>query len=650
MFSGRLMFKPSENATTSLGHPEIGERPFLDAPRLPNLEEGFVAQLVAAQVTAAPHSLAVSASGSTITYQELDARSNQLARHLRFLGVGPDVVVGLCLPRSIAMVVGALAILKAGGAYLPLDANYPAAHLAFQLDDARVPVLITGECMVPGLPAGTWRLITLDLQGRQTDSSFNVDGSETPRIEVHGKNLAYVIYTSGSTGRPKGVELTHSGLNNLVHWHRQTFALTPRDRAVQQASPGFDAAVWEIWPYLTSGASLHVPNDNTRTDPERFRDWFVENAITIAFAPTPMAERLIQLEWPTNTSLRVLLTGADTLRHHPRPGLPFSLVNNYGPTECTVVTTSGLVTADGTPDRLPSIGRPIFNMQVYILDKDLRQLPPGSPGELYIGGMGLARGYRNRPDLSAESFIPNPFNDQPNSRLYRTGDLACYLPDGQIAFLGRTDDQIKIRGYRIEPDEIVAVLDRHPKIQASFVAARADISGEKQLVAYVVPNQPQALTARVLREFLRMHLPEYMIPAIFCPLETLPLTPSGKVDRKALPAPTHPHILNDDEYMAPRTQVEERIASMLASLLRLPRVGVNDNFFLLGGNSLLGAQVIARVRDSFGVDLSLLSLFDRPTVAELALEVEQLLIAKLEAMSEEEALRLTAPPSTESCA
>jgi amino acid adenylation domain-containing protein len=647
------MSNSSDNSMTSVDQPDLTEtadQQFAtgDATRQPYPEEGSVAELVAAQAGAAPNSLAVSAGGETVTYRELDMRSNQLARDLRLLGVGTDVVVGLCLRRSIAMVVGALAILKAGGAYLPLDPTFPIARLRFQLEDARVPVLITGDCMTGRLPTGTWRLITLDPQGRQTDSHFDADGSEAPTIEMRGADLAYVIYTSGSTGQPKGVELTHSGLKNLVIWHRQNFAVTPRDRAVQAASPGFDAAVWEIWPYLTAGASLHVPDDDTRTDPERFRDWLVENAITIAFTPTPVAEQLIQLEWPSDTPLRVLLTGADTLRHHPRPGLPLLLVNKYGATECTVVTTSGLVPADLTPDGLPSIGRPITNIQFYIVDKDFRQLPPGIPGELYIGGIGLARGYRNRPNLNTERFIPNPFSDQLGSRLYRTGDLACYLPDGQIAFLGRNDDQIKIRGNRIEPDEVIAVLDRYPKIQASFVVAREDTPGEKQLVAYVVPADGQELTARVLREFLLLHLPKYMVPAIFCRLETLPLTPSGKVDRKALPAPTQAHVLSDDGYIAPRTPIEERITAMLASLLHLPRVGVNDNFFLLGGNSLLGAQVIARVRDTFVVELSLLTLFNHPTVAELAAETEKLLIAKLEAMSEDEALRLAALPFQES--
>jgi amino acid adenylation domain-containing protein len=603
----------------------------------------WVPQLVSAQASAAPNALALAAGTEALTYRELNTRANQLARYLRTLGADSNVVVGLCLARSVAMVVGALGILKAGGAYLPLDPAYPAARLAFQLRDAQVPVVVTGQCMTGRLPAGTWRVVALDEQGRQTSSQSNSDGSESPAIDVLGQDLAYVIYTSGSTGQPKGVEITHASLQNLVAWHQQAFAVTRSDRATQQASPGFDAAVWELWPYLTAGACVHIPDDDTRSNPERFRDWLVGHAITIAFVPTPMAERLMDLDWPSNTALRVLLTGADTLRHYPSATLPFAVVNNYGPTECTVVTTSGTVPPNGRPDRLPSIGRPITNMQIYILDDNLRQLPIGMPGELYIGGVGLARGYRYRPDLTIERFVPNPFSKQPGSRLYRTGDMACCLPDGQIAFLGRSDDQVKIRGYRIEPEEIVTVLDRHPMVQASVVVAREDVPGDKHLVAYVMPKDKAQLRDKILREFLLLNLPEYMVPAAFCRLDTLPLTPSGKIDRKALPPPTQEHLLRDEQYIAPRTPVEERMAGMVATLLRVEKVGLNDNFFLLGGTSLLGAQVIARVRDTYGVELSLLSLFDNPTVAGLSAEIERLLVAKVDAMSEDEAERLAAP-------
>jgi amino acid adenylation domain-containing protein len=602
----------------------------------------YIAELVFAQAASMPEAIAVADKDHELTYRELDARGKELAQRLRILGVGPNVVVGLCLPRSVAMVVGALGILKAGGAYLPLDPVYPAARIAFQLNDAEVSVVVMGQCMAGEVPAGNWRVITLDTEGRQTNSESNAEGSESPAISALGEDLAYVIYTSGSTGQPKGVEITHASLENLVSWHHHAFAVVPSDRATQQASPGFDAAVWELWPYLTAGASLHIPGDDIRSNPECFRDWLVAHAITIAFAPTPMAERLMLLDWPSNTALRVLLTGADTLRHYPPASLPFAVVNNYGPTECTVVTTSGTVQPEERPDRLPTIGRPISNVQVYILDENLRQLPVGTPGELYIGGVGLSLGYRSRPELTAERFVPNPFSAQSGSRLYRTGDMAYFLPDGQIAFIGRSDDQAKIRGYRIETNEIASVLDRHPMIQASVVVAREDTPGEKRLVAYVMPKEDGQLTDKGLREFLLATLPEYMIPAAFYRLDSVPLSASGKVDRNALPPPTQAQQLSDEDYVAPRTQVETRIASILATLLRLEKVGVNENFFLLGGNSLLGAQVIARVRDTFGVDLTLLSLFDHPTVSGLSAEIERLLVVKLAAMSEDEAERLAA--------
>jgi amino acid adenylation domain-containing protein len=599
-----------------------------------------ISESVSAQAASIPRAIAVADKEHELTYQEVDARAEDLARHLRTMGVGPNSLVALCLPRSVAMVVGALGILKAGGAYLPLDPAYPASRISFQLSDAQVSVVVTEQWVADRLPTGSWRVIALDCEGRQIGPQSSADESEFPEIELHGEDLAYVIYTSGSTGQPKGVEITHASLQNLVGWHHQAFAVTPRDRAAQVASPGFDAAVWELWPYLSAGASIHVPDDNTRSNPECLRDWLVEHGITIAFAPTPVAEQLMCSKWPPHTALRVLLTGADTLRHYPPASLPFVVVNNYGPTECTVVSTSGTVQPNGPFDRLPSIGRPIANTQVYILDENFQQLPPGRSGELYIGGVGLSRGYRNRPDLTAEKFVPNPFSPQSGSRLYRTGDMGYFLPDGQIAFIGRSDDQVKIRGYRVETNEIATVLDRHPMVEASVVIAREDTPGEKRLLAYVVPKADGQLTDKVLREFLLLTLPEYMIPAAFYRLDSLPLTANGKIDRNALPPPVQEQQFSNDDYVAPRTPVESRMAAVLAKLLRLEKVGVNENFFLLGGNSLLGAQVIARIRDAFGVELELLSLFNHPTVAELSSEIERLLVARLGAMSEDEAERV----------
>jgi acyl-coenzyme A synthetase/AMP-(fatty) acid ligase/acyl carrier protein len=452
--------------------------------------------------------------------------------------------------------------------------------------------------------------------------------------------LAYVIYTSGSTGQPKGVEITHGGLLNLVRWHQRTFNVSASDRAAQLAALGFDAAVWEIWPYLTAGASIHLPSKLAVDEPQAVRDWLLSQGITISFLATPLAEQAILLDWPRDASLRTLLTGADTLHHYPRRNLRFQLVNNYGPTECTVVTTSGIVSPQEHAHHLPAIGRPIDNVQVYILDQKLQQVPDGEAGEIYIGGAGLARGYRNQPELTREKFIPNPFSSCLGSRLYKSGDLARRLPDGQIAFLGRVDEQIKIRGFRIEPAEIVKVLDEHPDVQSSVVVAREIAPGDRQLVGYFVPAGGGVPSLAKLRNFLAARLPEYMVPAMFVALQAIPLNASGKVDRAALPPPSGDSTLRDDAFVAPSTPIQERLAAIMASLLGLDRVSIEDNFFLLGGHSLLGTQLIARLRDAFGVELPLRTIFDAPTVSKLAAEVEALLIAKLEAMSEVEAQNL----------
>jgi len=597
-----------------------------------------VPQLVTAQAAATPDAIAVTHGKLSLTYKELDQRAEQLAQGLRSLGVGPDVTVGLYLNRSLAMVAGALAILKAGGAYLPLDPTYPKERLMFLLKDAEARILVTGHSMVDGLAAQSEHVVTLDPEGRllaHAQYAF-----EPLAVEVKPQNLAYVIYTSGSTGQPKGVELTHEGLNNLVVWHRHAFSVSPRDRASQLAALSFDAAVWEIWPYLTSGASVHLADGLPIDDPVAVRDWLVSRAITICFLPTPLAELVMRLEWPRKGALRVMLTGADTLHHYPPRKLPFQLVNNYGPTECTVVATSGTVSPEEHLDRLPPIGRPIDNIQIYILDEKMQQAPIGEIGEIYVGGRGLARGYRNRPELTSEKFIPNPFTTESRARLYKTGDLARYLPDGEIAFLGRVDEQIKARGFRIEPAEIVKVLDEHPAVQASFVVAREIEPGDKRLVAYLVLAGEAQPSYTEMRNFLAARLPEYMLPGIFVRLTALPLNPSGKVDRTSLPDPVAENTLRDHALVKPKTALEERVANIVAGLLGVQQVSVEDNFFLLGGHSLLGAQLLARLSNEFHIELSLHSLFDAPTIERLSQQIEALFVAKLEAMSEEEAQNL----------
>ncbi len=581
----------------------------------------LIPEMVGHHARHTPDALAVSSDSGSLSYGELNARANQLAHHLRSLGVGPEVMVGLCLERSPELAVSALAILKAGGAYVPLDPSYPSERLAFMLEDSHVPILVTRESINQQLPRNGRTIVDIeqqaDLISRQPASDPDAEGS--------GKHLAYVIYTSGSDGQPKGVQITHDALLSLIQWHQRAFVVTPSDRASQLASVSFDAAVWEIWPYLVSGASVHFCDDTTRLSHDSLQAWLLEQEITISFVPTALAERLMTMEWPSRCSLRTLLTGADALHRYPAPNLPFVVVNNYGPTECTVVATSGEVLPNEHADRKPTIGRPIDRVQVHILDEEFHEAPDGTVGEIYIGGAGLARGYLNRPDLDRQHFVRNPFSKDLDSRLYKTGDLGRVLPDGQIAFVGRIDSQIKIRGYRIEPNEIISVLRQHPGVQASAVVAREDIAGNKQLVAYIVPVPGAELSYASLHLLAREYLPDYMVPPIFVQMDSLPVNSNGKVDRTKLPIPDPTNIVGDPSREGPHNPIEGTIVRILSELLGVEGVGVNDNFFFLGGHSLLGTQLIARLRDAFGVELSLRRVFDSPTAAKLSTEVESLI-------------------------
>jgi amino acid adenylation domain-containing protein len=595
-----------------------------------------VHDLIEEQARATPDAVAVAAGNKKISYAELDTRANQLAYLLRSSGVGTDVPVGLCMQRSIDLAVGALGILKAGGAYVPLDPSYPAGRVSMLLEESGTPLVVTHSCVAGKIPRGSWKSLVLDQDGMD-----GVRHSGVPQVaNTKPGDLAYIIFTSGSTGRPKGVLVSHANLLNLVSWHQREFNVTPADRATLHASPGFDASVWELWPYLAAGASVRVVDDAIRTTPEPLRDWMVAKKITISFLPTALAECMMELSWPSESTLRALLTGADTLRRRPPDDLPFALVNNYGPTECTVVATSGTILPHKGGEDLPSIGRPIEHVTVHIVDEQMQPVPVGTPGELLIGGEGVARGYLNAPDLTAEKFLPDYFSTDPNARLYRTGDLGRFLPDGQIAFLGRIDEQVKIMGYRIEPREIASLLDKHIAVKKSFVSSYLDQSGMQRLVAYVVPSLTAKPRPSELRSFLSNYLPDYMLPSAFVQLAEMPLLANGKFDRLAFPAPTAENILNDDSFEAPQSPVEEHLASFLATLLGVQQVGREDNFFTLGGHSLMGAQLIAKVRGTFGVDLPLRSLFEEPTVRGMSSEIERLIYAKFSAMSEAEAQRM----------
>ncbi|HEY1271032.1 MAG TPA: amino acid adenylation domain-containing protein, partial [Terriglobales bacterium] len=455
------------------------------------------------------------------------------------------------------------------------------------------------------------------------DSEWNSIADESPQTPsrvTKPDHLAYVIYTSGSTGRPKGVEIQHQALANLIAWHQRGYEVTAQDRATQVAGAAFDASVWEIWPYLTAGASIHLPDEVTRATPEALVPWLADHQITISFLPTPLAEACLELPWPEHTCLRALLTGGDRLHRPPRQGLPFRLFNNYGPTENTVVTTwCEVPPADGDWNS-PPIGRPIDNVQTYVLDRFAQPVPIGIPGELHIGGASLARGYLRRPELTAEKFIPNPRGQLSPSRLYKTGDRVRYRLDGNLEFLGRIDQQVKIRGFRIELGEIETVLRSHPEIRDLAVIVREDTLAQPRLVAYIVPQVGSAPDHAGLAHFLKAKLPAYMIPSAFVAVAALPLTPNGKVDYRALPAPASSRP--EAEAAAERTAAQEVIAGIWMDVLRCGPVTLHDNFFELGGHSLLATQVISRLRQAFKVDLPLRAMFESPTLAQLAAAVE----------------------------
>ncbi|HKR15461.1 MAG TPA: non-ribosomal peptide synthase/polyketide synthase [Pyrinomonadaceae bacterium] len=572
-----------------------------------------VHSLFEAQAEQTPDAVAVVCGHQSSTYRELNAHANQLARYLRRVGVGPEVTVGILMERSIAMVVSILAVLKADGAYLPLDPANAHERLTFMLRDSSTPVLLTQQAQgfMPDHGVNVFCLDS-DWPSIAEEDESNLDST------VAAANLAYVIYTSGSTGQPKGVEIPHSGLANLVVWHRRAYGVTSGDRATQLAGPAFDASVWELWPYLTSGASIYIPDEETRVAPFKLLQWLADNAITICFLPTPLAEAVIQETLPSSLSLRAILTGGDVLHRRPSAALPFMLVNHYGPTENTVVTTRSLVTPEG--DAAPPIGSPIANTHCFLLNKHLQPVPVGVAGELFISGLGLARGYHDRPELTAEKFLPNPFSFEPGARLYRTGDLARYLPDGQIEFLGRLDYQVKVRGFRIELGEIESVLRHHPDVGEAVVVAWEDGPGNTRLAAYVVPAS-EWTTSGQLQSFLREKLPEYMVPASFLFLGELPITANGKIDRAALPAPAEFVSPLSESSTQLRTPMEELVAGIWCRVLGVDKVGGNDNFFELGGHSLLATQVTSRIRETLNVDISLRSLFVAPTLAALAEQV-----------------------------
>ncbi len=583
-------------------------------------QDRCVHQLFEAQVQKTPYAVAVAFRDQVLTYRDLNQRANQLAHHLQKQNLAAqDRPIAICMRYPLERIIGALAVLKAGQAYLPLDPAYPQARLAFMLKDAQVPVLLTQQALAAwaGKQAQT-HVIYLDSDQHLIAQNSTQDPTPAS-TEAPLNSLAYVIYTSGSTGHPKGTLIEHRSLLNLVQWHQRAFKLTPEDRATQIAGPAFDASVWEIWPYLTMGASVHIPDEEIRAQPVKLRDWLISQAITITFLPTPLAETLLELDWPSDGScrLRFLLTGGDKLNRYPPLGLPFTLINNYGPTENSVVTTSCPIHPVAKTGA-PPIGRPIDNVQVYILDAHQQPVPVGIAGELCIAGVGLSRGYLNRPALTAEKFIPHPFNNKPGARLYRTGDLARYRADGVIEFLGRLDNQVKIRGFRIELGEIEAALSQHPDVQETVAVVQEEETDNKRIIAYVVLKTGTHTSISDLYHYLEHRLPSHMVPSTFVQLDTLPLTPNGKVDRQALPPPqsTRPQLAAT--YIAPRDVLELKLTQLWETILDIHPIGVTDNFFELGGHSLLAVRLMSQIESQFSTSLPLATLFEGGTIESLA--------------------------------
>jgi amino acid adenylation domain-containing protein len=581
-------------------------------------------QLFEAQVERTPEATALVYETQQLTYGELNARANRLAHHLRSLGVGPEVLVGVCLERSLELVVGLLAILKAGGAYVPLDPGYPAERLAFMLQDTQAPVLLTEQRSLARLPAYAGHTLCLD-----RDAARIAQHPETnPPVSSSPTNLAYVIYTSGSTGKPKGVMVEQHSVVNYLSWIGYEFPLSAADRVLQKTPISFDASVEEIFFPLTRGAVLVIAGPDTHWSTEELIAAVQENGITILqVVPSLLASILDHAGFRTCNSLRLLLCGAEILPRELAERVQrqstIELVNLYGPTETTISSTFWKVRPN-TSERSVPIGHPIANTKTVVVDNAGQLLPAGIPGQLCLGGAGVSRGYLNRPDLTRERFVPDRFWHAQGGRLYLTGDRARLKPDGTLEFLGRCDQQLKIRGFRIEPEEVEAALSGHTGVADVAVVGHQIAPGSTQLVAYFLRSRKSDCDSKALRAYLQARLPEHMIPAFFVALESLPRLPNGKVDRSRLPAPGRENVASDDEFVAPSTPVEQMLIDVWRSVLQVDQIGIHHNFFEIGGHSLLAAQVVARIREAHGAPLSIRDLFANPTVAALSRIVETL--------------------------
>jgi amino acid adenylation domain-containing protein len=614
-------------------------------------------QLFEEQVERTPNDVAVVFEEQQLTYNELNRRANQLAHYLQSLGVKPDELVGICVERSLEMIVGLLGILKAGGAYVPLDPEYPIERLSFMLEDSQVKVLVTQAKLVESIPEHQAQLICLDTEWEKIAQNI----PSNPESGVKPDNLTYIIYTSGSTGKPKGVLVNHANVVRLFAATDSWYHFNSNDVWTLFHSYAFDFSVWEMWGALLYGGRLVVVPYLITRSPEAFYQLLCQEKVTIlnqtptAFRQLIQAEESLKGSFPlsrgdrssttdNDLSLRLVIFGGEALeinslqpwfnRHGDQ--CP-QLVNMYGITETTVHVTYRPLSMTDLDSTASVIGCPIPDLQVYLLDQYLQLVPVGVPGEMYVGGAGVTKGYLNRPELTTERFIPSPFEKdevipptplnkggtQGGAKLYKTGDLARYLPKGELEYLGRIDNQVKIRGFRIELGEIEALLASHPQIWETVVIVRDDTTGDKRLVAYIVPQSEKTITINEIRQFLKAKLPSYMVPNAFVILDALPLTANGKIDRRALP-PSESSSEPSEKYVAPRNPIEDILVNVWSEILKVEKVGINDNFFELGGHSLLATKLVAQIRDRLKIELPLRQLFNTATLAELAQGIEQL--------------------------
>ncbi len=600
----------------------------------------YIHEVFEKQVEQVPDAIAVVFKDDQLSYQTLNQRVNQLAHYLRARGVGPEIRVGLCLRRSLDMLIALLAILKSGGTYVPLDPTYPKNRLAFMIEDAHLQLVITEESSKTVLPnPPPCSFLYLDIES----PSINSENQENPINELDMHNLAYIIYTSGSTGKPKGVLISHYGFLNLIKAQQHTFAIQPRDHILQFASISFDASISEIFITLTRGATLYLASVEDLLPVHPLLDTLHKYQISVVTLPPSI---LALLPSEPIVALRTIVVAGEACSADivERWGKAYRFFNAYGPTEATVCTTIANFQKQHT--HYSSIGQPIENVQVYLLDAYQQQVSTGEVGELCVGGFGLARGYLNYPDLTASKFIPHPFSSEAGARLYRTGDRARYFPDGNIEFLGRTDQQVKLRGFRIELGEIEVMLRKHPMVSDVAVIVREDKPGDKRLVAYVVLTGKQETTSiSTLQNYINDYLPNYMIPSIFVVLKSMPLTSNGKIDREKLPFPKQVDTLVAEESpTTSQSQIERLVAGVWRQVLEVSQIGNHDNFFAIGGHSLTAIQVIVRLQEIFLIDIQLQSLFEAPTVAELshtitAQIVEQLdsdILSKLETLPQDQ--------------